>query len=192
MTNIVALTAANARRWADAKIAPNLAHFINGVAHRLVTAKPRYQSVEARTGVPWFITAVIHERESSQSWSANLANGDRWDRPTIHVPAHRGPFKSWEDAAVDALVNCSPHVARNTDWTVGGALTELESYNGLGYANHGIASPYLWASTDQYRSGKYIADGHFDPNAVDHQIGCAGLLRSMISIDPTIQFKEAA
>lgn len=42
-----------------------------------------------------------------------------------------GPFNSWEEAAIDTLVNCAPYVARNKDWSVGGALLMLEQYNGL-------------------------------------------------------------
>ena len=32
--------------------------------------------VSSKTHVPWGIIAVIHEREASQSWKANLAQGD--------------------------------------------------------------------------------------------------------------------
>lgn len=189
MTDINILKQRNAKRWADAKVWPALVTFVGSVAHRLVAAKARYQTAEARTGVPWYVIAVIHERESSQSWNASLAQGDPWNRESIHVPRGRGPFASWEDAANDALVNCAPHAAAWKDWTAGGAMTLLEEYNGLGYAAHGIASPYIWASTDQYIRGKYIADGHFDPNAVDHQLGCAALLKSMIAIDTTIHIQ---
>jgi hypothetical protein len=69
---------------------------------------------------------------------------------------------------------------------VGGLLTMLERYNGLGYANKGIPSPYVWSGTDQYKSGKYVRDGVFDANAVDKQLGCAGLLLAMVALDPTI------
>src|SRR2546421_7580255 len=107
MTDLIALKAANARRWADAKLTRNFA----SVAAHLVSpvAKARYQAVEAKTGVPWFVIAVIHERESSQDWTGSLAQGDPWNRVSVHVPAGRGPFKSWEEAAVDALVNCPPY-----------------------------------------------------------------------------------
>jgi hypothetical protein len=64
----------------------------------------------------------------------------------------------------------------------------LERYNGLGYASRGLPSPYIWSGTDQYKSGKYIRDGVYDPNAVDRQLGCAGLLISMAAIDRTIGF----
>lgn len=186
MFDLHALTLANGRRWQNCRVTPSLMPTVHAVAERLVSAKPRYQEVESKTGVPWAIIAVIHERESSQSWRASLAQGDPWNRVSIHVPAHRGPFPSWEAAAEDALIICPPHAAKWTEWTIGGALCLLEQYNGLGYANRGLPSPYVWASTDQYHSGKYIADGHFDPSAVDHQLGCAALLSSMMAIDATI------
>jgi lysozyme family protein len=163
MTDLNALTAANAKRWANARLIRNF----NPIAKSLLAAKPRYQAVEARTGVPWFVIAVIHERESSQNWFASLAQGDPWNRVSVHVPAGRGPFKSWEEAATDALVGCAPYLARNKDWSIGGALTKLEQYNGLGYAARGIPSPYVWSGTDQYKSGKYVRDGVYDSGAVD-------------------------
>jgi lysozyme family protein len=63
----------------------------------------------------------------------------------------RGPFKSFEDAAVDALAKCSPYAAKLKDWSIGGMLTNLERFNGLGYASKGIPSPTSGAGTDQYR-----------------------------------------
>jgi lysozyme family protein len=184
LTDLTALKAANAKRWADAKLTRNFA----AVGKSLVAAKPRYQTVEAKTGVPWFVIAVIHQRESDQNWFASLAQGDPWNRVSVHVPAGRGPFKSWEDAAIDALVDCAPYVARNEDWSIGGTLTKLEEYNGLGYASRGVPSPYLWSGTDQYKSGKYVRDGVYDPSVVDSQLGCAGLLLAMMALDRTISF----
>jgi lysozyme family protein len=186
MTHLVALKTANANRWASAKLTRNF----SSVAKHLVTpeAKSRYQAVTARTDVPWFVIAVIHERESSQDWTGSLAQGDPWSRVSVHVPAGRGPFRSWEEAAIDSLVNCAPYAARNNDWSIGGALTKLEEYNGLGYAARFRPSPYIWSGTDQYVSGKYIRDGIYDPDAVDSQLGCAGLLIAMMALDPTITF----
>jgi lysozyme family protein len=149
-------------------------------------AKARYQAVSAKTGVPWAFIAVAHERECSQDWTGSLAQGDPWNRVSVHVPAGRGPFRSWEEAAIDALVGCAPHAARNKDWTIGGTLAKLEEYNGLGYAARGRPSPYIWSGTDQYKSGKYVRDGVYDPNVVDSQLGCAGLLMAMMALDPTV------
>jgi lysozyme family protein len=190
MVAITQLKKANATRWQNVQITSNLIPTVDRIAARLVAAvaKTRYQSVATKTKVPWFIIAVIHEREASQSWKANLAQGDPWNKPSIHVPKGRGPFDSWEDAAVDALENCDPFAAEWKDWSAGGALTLLEEYNGLGYAARGRPSPYVWASTNQYTKGKYVADGHYDPNAVDHQLGCAALLIRMGTMDQSVHF----
>lgn len=189
MTDINALKAANAKRWLNMKVTRSF----NSVAQRLAApqAKVRYQTVATRTGVPWFFIAVAHEREASQNWNTQLGQGDPLDRVSVHVPKGRGPFKTWEDGAFDALANCAPFAARNKDWSVGGTLTMLEQYNGLGYAARGRPSPYIWSGTDQYRSGKFVADGVYDPNAVDQQLGCAGLIKAMMAIDPTITFTSA-
>ena len=184
VTDLAALKSANARRWAAVRPTRNF----SSVAKHLVepVAKARYVAVAKKTGVPWWFIAVAHERESSQSWKGSLAQGDPWDKVSVHVPAGRGPFKSWEDAAVDALANCAPFAARNKDWSIGGSLTMLEQYNGLGYFKRGLPSPYIWSGTDQYKSGKYVRDGVFDPNAVDKQLGCAGLILAMMKLDPSI------
>lgn len=186
MTDPAFLTEKNAKRWAVARATRDF----SAIARRLVAsnAKATYQSVSAKTGVPWAVIAVIHERECSQNWARSLAQGDPWDRVSVHVPAGRGPFKSWEEAAIDALVNCPPYFARNKDWSIGATLTRLEEYNGLGYAARDLPSPYIWSGTDQYKSGKYVRDGVFDPHVVDEQLGCAGLLRAMMALDPSAAF----
>lgn len=182
MTDLAALQRANAQRWANAKQNRNFAP----IARRLIAAdaRSRYQAVSARTGVPWPAIAVIHERECSQDWTRSLAQGDPWNKISVHVPSGRGPFKSWEDAAIDALDNCAPYAGRNKDWSIGALLSKLEEYNGLGYAARGVPSPYLWAGTNQYRSGKYVRDGAYDPSVIDAQPGCAGLLMAMAALDP--------
>lgn len=190
MADLVKLKDANVRRWNAAKLTRG-PEFLPA-AKRLVAAKSRYQAVEAKTGVPWPFIAVTHQRESSQNWNKSLAQGDPWSAKSTHVPAGRGPFKSWEEAAIDALVNCGPHAATNKDWSIGGLLTLLERYNGIGYANKDRPSPYLWSGTDQYESGKYVADGVYDPTAVDKQLGCAGLIMAMMSLDSSIKFDGSA
>lgn len=185
MTDINALSAANEKRWANA----NLTRDFTATAKRLLAAKPRYQAVEAKTGVPWWAIAVIHMRESSQNWAGSLAQGDAWNKVSTHIPKGRGPFNSWEEAAIDALVECGPYLARKRDWSTGAALANLELYNGAGYANKARPSPYLWAGTDQYQSGKYVADGKYDAGVVDVQPGCAGMLKAMMALDATIKLE---
>lgn len=182
------LVSANNVRWAGVSVNASKKALFAKVAARLVkpTAKAVYLSLEKQTGVPWWVIAVIHERESSQNWSRSLAQGDPWNRVSVHVPRGRGPFASFEEAGVDALVRCAPYAARWKDWSMGGALTLLEMYNGLGYARMGKPSPYIWAGTNQYQRGKYVRDGVYDASVVDTQLGCAGLLIAMREIDSSV------
>lgn len=186
MVAIAALTADNARRWAVARVLTARGATFRATARRLVAARDRYQSVARSTGVPWFVIAVIHEREASQRWDASIAQGDPWSRVSTHVPKGRGPFASWEAAAIDALTNCAPYAAKWRDWSPGGTMSLLEQYNGLGYANMGRPSPYIWAGTDQYARGKYVADGKYDPDVIDSQPGCAALLLAMAETDRSV------
>lgn len=192
MASNAALIAANASRWERARLT-RTSEF-NPVAKRLVSRKERYQGIEAATGVPWFVIAVIHEREAGvdAQFKGNIANGQPWSRKTTIVPKGRGPFASFEEAAFDALMNCAPFAGKWKDWSVGGALTLLEQYNGLGYAQRKKPSPYIWSGTDQYVKGKYVADHEYDPEAVDKQLGCAGVLMAMQQLDPSIEFTAAA
>src|SRR5687768_16542984 len=109
------LTAANSNRWDRAKVKAGSKSSFASVAKKLVAAKDRYQAIEDATGVPWFVIAVIHQRESSQRWDRSVAQGDPWDKKSTHVPKGRGPFASFEEAAVDALKNCAPYVSRWKD-----------------------------------------------------------------------------
>jgi lysozyme family protein len=189
MVDLSALTAKNASRWAIAKLTREV-EFMRP-ARVAVANKGRYLAIARQAAMPdiaWVFIAVSHYRESSQDFSKSLAQGDPWGAVSVHVPAGRGPFKSFEDAAVDALVKCSPYAAKLKDWSIGGMLTNLERFNGLGYANRGLPSAYLWSGTDQYEKGKFIADGVFDPNKVDKQLGVAGLILTMMELDPSITF----
>lgn len=194
VANIPRLIAVNGAHWLTVAITPKRAAEVNAVAHRLVVpaAKVRYQEVEAATGVPWFVIAVIHEREADQSWAANIAQGDAWNHVSRHVPRGRGPFSSWKDAAIDALCKCAPYAGRWKDWSAGGALTLLTLYNGTGYEDyHHEASPYIWGATNHEQWGKYTSDGHWSAHVWDSQIGCAAMLKRMMDLDSSIKFTES-
>jgi lysozyme family protein len=189
MTDLNALKAANGKRWSAARLTRGPE--FTKPATKAVANKATYLEIAKKAGMPpiaWVFIAVSHYRESSQDFSRSLAQGDPWNAVSVHVPRGRGPFTSFTDAAVDALVNCSPFAARLSDWSISGMLTALERFNGLGYANKGVPSPYVWSGTDQYIAGKYVADGVYDPHTVDKQLGCAGLIKAMMAIDPTISF----
>lgn len=201
--NISALVKLNQRRWDVAKLKAARVINFDQIAARLCRAdgKFRYQALEKATGVPWAIIAVIHEREASGRWDRQLAQGDLLIKKSTHDPIGLGPFlvhpgdvpgnDNWHRAGLVALIDAAPHAAKWKDWTPGGAMTLLEEFNGLGYAAMGVPSAYVWSGTDQYVSGKYVADHVYRKNVVDVQEGCAPLLMRMMLIDKSIVFAKA-
>lgn len=174
----------NKQRWDNMKISAERGPAFKAVADRLTANRPRYEAVskalkEKGYNIPWEFIAVTHQREASGDFTKYLGNGQSLSKKTTIVPKGRGPFASWEEGAIDALVYAPPYAAKNKDWSIGGTLSKLEEYNGLGYASMDKPSPYLWAGTDQYVKGKYVADHVYDPDHVDTQLGVAGLLKFM-------------
>jgi len=148
---------------------------------KIANNQSRYQSVSHSTTVPWYVIGVIHSMEASLSFRCHLHNGDPLNARTIHVPAGRplagNPPFTWEDSATDAIrLQGLDHW---NDWSIPGICYKLEKYNGLGYRAHHINSPYLWGSSNQYTSGKYVRDGVFSITAVSRQIGAMVLLKLM-------------
>jgi lysozyme family protein len=202
MTNIPALIAKNAARWQAMKFHQDRIDAFKATAKRLCApdAKARYQAISIDSGVPWWVVAVIHEREAGgpPHWDKQLGQGDPLGAVSRHDPSGRGPFfnhpgdapghDAFYRGALDALIDCAPHASKWTDWSPGGTMTLLEEYNGLGYAAKGVPSAYVWSGTDQYVSGKYVADHDYRAGAVDVQEGCAPILARMMELDPSIQF----
>lgn len=150
------------------------------VVNRIIASKDKYAAVEKATGVPWFMVAVIHSLESDLDFTTHLHNGDPLNHRTVNDPSGRpsgNPPFSWIESAIDALQY--DKVEANHDWSAGACLDKLERYNGLGYRQRGVPSPYLWAGTNHYTAGKYVADHRFDPNAVSHQIGGGALIKDL-------------
>ena len=148
--------------------------------------KPAYLEIEARTGVPWYLVAAIHNLEASFNLSCHLHNGDSLNARTVHVPKNRPriwqPPSDWASSAMDALdydgFLSAP--AEHGGWSLELMLYQLERYNGIGYRMHRIPSPYLWSFSNQYKKGKYVADGKWDPEAVSRQCGAATLMKAMV------------
>ncbi len=130
--------------------------------------------------------AALHRRESNANFNTYLGNGEPLNRRTRLVPKGRGPFKSFEDGAVDALK--MDGLSNVRDWRLEKSLYFSEIYNGTGYNNRGLPSPYVWGGTNIQRRGKYVADGHFDANIMDSQIGVAPLIYEISKLDPSVKF----
>ena len=159
---------------------------IVSVAHRVLAGRDRYMWVTQRTGVPWRLIGCLHNMEASCNFKGVLHNGELivgTDRKTTIVPKGLGPFKTWEDAALDALKR--EGLTSIKDWTVGLELKISEQFNGLGYLKYHQSenSPYIWACTSlNDGKGKYVSDGKFDANApTNNQVGVAAIYRQIES-----------
>lgn len=150
-------------------------HVKNGIA--------RYQEIEDKTAVPWYVIGVIHGMECGFNFETHLHNGDSLKRRTVQEPKGRPvkgepPF-SFLVSAIDALQY--DRFTSWSDWSVAGICYKLESYNGWGYRGHHINSPYLWSFSSNYQRGKYVSDGHWDPDAVSKQVGAVVALKQLVN-----------
>jgi lysozyme family protein len=153
-------------------------------AKKIIANKARYQGIEKATGVPWFAIGVIHMRESNCDFRCVLHNGERivgTGRKTKLVPANRGPFETFEEAAVDALKDY-----KSATWDVPQLAFKLEAFNGFGYRGKGIPSPYLWGGSSVQKRGKYVADRVYDANTMDTQLGAMTVLRKLCELDSEV------
>lgn len=154
---------------------------IDKIIRTILDAKPRYETIEANTNVPWFFIGIIHCLEANINFEKHLHNGDPLTARTKQVPMNRpktgNPPFMWEASATDALQLKS--LDKWEDWSIPGMLFQFERYNGFGYRPRGINSPYLWSFSNHYVKGKFVKDGIFNENAVSKQCGAAVLLRRM-------------
>jgi lysozyme family protein len=171
------------RLFNDCVNRPDRAQEIESIVRKIDAERARYAKVESSLGVPWFVVAVIHNMEASLNFTKHLHNGDPLTARTVQVPKGRpktgNPPFTWEQSAADALT--LKGLGADTDWSLAGVLYRLEKYNGWGYRLHHphVLSPYLWSYSNQYHSGKYVADGTWSDTAVSKQCGAAVILRRM-------------
>lgn len=149
-----------------------------------------YKGIEAVTNVPWLVIGLLHLREAGPQdvgrWLCCLHNGEKiigTGRKTRLVPKGCGPFSTFKAAAIDALKR---EGLTTVNWSKDGIARvaySSEIFNGFGYRQHGIPSPYLWGGSSVQKRGKYVADGVYDANTMDPQIGTMTLLR--VAMDTT-------
>ncbi len=148
-----------------------LAHF----KRRWEANRSRYEAVAAQAGVPALLIAAIHYRESGMDFGTYLHQGDPLGRPAVNHPRSIPIFHVWEEAAIHALAS-KRGVADSLDLTAettdrSAIATYAEAYNGLGYHYRDLESPYVYAGSDRYTGGRFVADGRFDPNSMDGRVG---------------------
>ena len=175
-----------AEQWDEMVINSSRSAEFTKYAQFAIANKARYLEIEKATGVTWPHIAVLHRRESDADFDTYLGNGQPLNRVTTIVPKGRGPFSSFTEGAIDALRHDG--LDKVIDWRLEKILYYCETFNGLGYENKGLPSPYIWGGTNQQRSGKYVSDGVFDANVMDTQPGCAPILQMIAQLDPSVRF----
>lgn len=174
----------NERLFQSMVLDPEKKALLAGYVRRIVQNKPRYEPVEAASGVRWYVVAMLHALESSSRFDVHLHNGDSLASRTVRVPAGRpttgDPPFTWEQSALDALSLYIPANEKPALSSIGGILYVLERANGFGYRSRNVASPYIWGCTSNYTKGKFVRDGIFDPEAVSQGCGAAALLKALI------------
>lgn len=155
-----------------ANINPKYQTVAEKAAKTVLAGKARYEPVAEHFGIPWWVLGCIHYKEASCNFSGVLHNGEKiigTGKKTKIVPKGRGPFSSWEEAAVDAIKfdALDKKILKNGS-SLEGILKALEAYNGMGYFNHhpDQLTCYLWACTTINKPfGRYTSDGKYDYNA---------------------------
>ena len=176
--------------WDMMEIHPDVVHRADGAAEKILSGKDRYVPIERKTGVPWFYIGLVHLRESDCNFNTYLGNGQPLNRRTTIVPIGRGPFESFEAGAIDALQH--ENLIGITDWSLERIAFLLEAFNGFGYQTKGINSPYLWSGSNQYTSGKFVADHDFRADVVDRQLGSMVVLARLAAKDAEVQSRLGA
>lgn len=174
-----------ANAWSEVALLQEYLVQINEATDRVIQGKPRYMRVaKALENAPWQLIGAIHHLEGNCDFKRTPHNGEKiigTGKQTVLVPKGRGPFTTWEDAAIDAYKMSGFHWIKS--WTVARCLSVAERHNGLGYLNYHRKenTPYLWAQTsmsDGY--GKYVADGKYDEMAPTHgQTGVVAILKML-------------
>ncbi len=179
-------TLSNEYRACFAACVSNAAHAqtIQWYCDHVVKSRAAYTNAGTGLQIPWYFVAIIHGLEGGFNFGTHLHNGDPLSARTVHAPVGRpttgAPPFTWLESAKDALT--TEGFANQTDWTVARVLFRFESYNGFGYRQRGLRTPYLWSFSNLYLRGKFIADSQFDPDAVSKQCGAAVLLRRLIAM----------
>src|SRR5882672_5523791 len=86
-----------ARQWDSMIIKPNRMKEFEGYAKRIISHKAEYLDIAKDTPhMVWCHIGLLHLRESSLDFKTYLGNGDPLNKKTTHVPAGRGPFKTFK------------------------------------------------------------------------------------------------
>lgn len=174
--------------WETCEPNPDFSDDIADSLSKIASSRSRYEAVSTKTGVPWYVIAVIHGLESGFDFNTHLHNGDSLDERTVHVPEGRpiagNPPFTWEESAIDALAFDGALGLKT--WNLPNLFWFLEGFNGWGYrlgsgknTTPPFRSAYIYSASNHYQKGKYRSDGVFDPDLVSQQIGAMIILKTM-------------
>ncbi len=177
----------------SSKLNPAQAEDLQAFVAHWKANRGRYEAVAAQTDVPAPLIAAIHWRESTGNFGTYLHQGDPLGKKAVHVPRNIPVFTKWEDAAVHALTHDGRQRSRDdlgidkgtTDTAAMASYAEM--YNGMGYAQRGKASPYVYSGTNAYQGGKYVSDGHYSARAKDQQLGVVSMVGAIGGMDSSIK-----
>lgn len=164
------------------------------IARRILGNKARFkEAADKWPGITWTWVGITAYREDTNlSEKACLHNGEYiigTGKKTKLDPKGRGPFKTWQDAAYDAISIEWSKMSKVMNSSMGPnakALALFELFNGLGYRSRigdsgGVEySPYVAAGTNFHdETSKYVADGKYDKNAKEKQIGALAIMKAI-------------
>lgn len=168
-------------RWRAMIVRPDRLAQVDSIARRMASRRDRYERVTGPFGVPWWWLAAVHELEHSGRFTTSMVITDPIDVPPGQpVPSATIDDAQWDDTA-RALLRARG-LASWQDWSVAGACYQWERYNGFGYREREVPSPYLWSFSNQYVSGKFVRAGVFSFTTVSQQAGAAVLLRRLVDL----------
>lgn len=186
--------------WNTAKLRPEYVFSIDLLLKKVISSQHRYETVvkSLNNGMPFWFVMLCHVMEAGAKedpFKYHLHCGDSLNGRTVNRPKGRpvqnpgggtkapsifNPY-SWEESAIDAMRFMK--YDKVTDWSIESILYRLEMYNGFGYRNRKINSPYLWSYTNHYGTvpniGKFTSDSKFDKTAISKQAGTAAILLRM-------------
>ncbi|SIT58797.1 exported hypothetical protein [Mesorhizobium prunaredense] len=162
---------------------PEFVGTVNWHVQTISRFSSRYKQLASVVSIPWYFIAIVHGLEASFNFGAHLHNGDRLTQRTVHIPRNKPdkwlPPSDWRSSAIDALQEQG--FVGKSDWSLERMLYRWESYNGFGYRSRGVHTPYLWSFSNNYSSGKFVKDGHYDRKAVSKQCGAAVMLKGLVN-----------
>jgi lysozyme family protein len=168
----------------NVKVTGDVAWYKKVVIPKIVKNKSIYKAIANEIGCPLAMVPLIHTKESGSDlgvFKIYLGNGQPYNKKTTIVPKGRGPFGSFTEGAIDALKY--KKIDKMKIESLEHMLFVLEGFNGYGYRQYGINSPYIYSHTSLYTKGLFVSDGVFDKKKASENIGCLALYKLLCEAD---------